>query len=238
ATGNQYVAERTARTILLLPADDDELQAAAALAERAVAAKATTDQWIYPFFLFAQGLVEYRQGHFSRTISIMKGDAGSVMGPAPRLVAAMALYRKGQQEEARKTLATEISRFDWGLANACSRDHWIWHVLRREAEAMMFPDIGTFLEGKYQPRDNVERLALLGVCRFKSLNHASARLYADALAADPQLADDPYVSHRHNAGRAAALAGCGRGEDAANLSEVERTRWRAQARAWLRDDLA
>src|SRR4029077_6609552 len=55
-TDDAYVAERIARTILLFPAAEDELQAGAALAERAVAAKATTAQWIYPYFLFAQGL--------------------------------------------------------------------------------------------------------------------------------------------------------------------------------------
>src|SRR5262249_26123624 len=66
ASKSPYIAERTARTILLLPASEDELHAAAALAEQAVAAKATTDQWIYPFFLFAEGLAEYRQGRFDR----------------------------------------------------------------------------------------------------------------------------------------------------------------------------
>src|SRR5262249_33384138 len=111
ATSDPYVAERTARTILLLPAAEDEMQGAVALAERAVAAKATTPQWIYPYFLFAQGLAEYRQGHFDSTIAIMRADAGTVMGPSPRLVIAMAQFRKGQEEEARKTLAAESSSF-------------------------------------------------------------------------------------------------------------------------------
>jgi eukaryotic-like serine/threonine-protein kinase len=238
ASSDPYVAERTARTILLLPASEDELQAAAALAERAVAAKATTAQWIYPYFLFAKGLAEYRQGRFDSAISIMRADAGTVMGPAPRLVIAMAQYRKGQEEEARATLAGEIVRFDWRMAHVISRDHWIWHVLRREAESMIFPHTQAFLEGRYQPQDNTERLALLGVCRFKNLNLASARLYADAFAADPKLADDPDVSHRYNAACAATLVGCGGGEDGAKLSEAERTRWRKQARDWLQADLA
>jgi len=238
ATSDPYVAERTARTILLLPAAEDELQTAVALAERAVAAKATTPQWIYPYFLFAQGLAEYRQGRFDRVISIMRADAGTVMGPAPRLVIAMAQYRKGQEEESRKTFAAEIIRFDWGMAHAISRDHWIWHVLRREAEAMIFPSTTAFLEGKHQPRDNTERLALLGVCRFKNRTYASARLYADAFAADPTLAGDPRSRQRYNAARAAAQAGCGRGTDAAGVEETERARWLKQAREWLRADLA
>src|SRR5262249_43942156 len=185
-------------------------------------------------FLFAQGLAEYRQGRFDRAISIMRADAGTVMGPAPRLVIAMAQYRKGQEEEARKTFAAEVIRFDWGLAHAISRDHWIWHVLRREAEALIFPNTMAFLEGKHQPRDNIERLALLGVCRFKNRTCAAARLYADAFAADPTLAEDPRSRQRYNAARAAAQAGCGRGTDAASVEETERARWRKQARGWLR----
>jgi serine/threonine-protein kinase len=238
ATRDPYVAERTARTILLLPAAGDETQAAVALAERAVAARATTAQWIYPYFLFAQGLAEYRQGRFDGAIPTMRADAGTVMGPAPRFVIAMAQYRKGQKEEARATFAAEVVRYDWGVAHAISRDHWIWHALRREAESLIFPNAEAFLEGRHRPQDNVERLALLGVCRFKNRNCASARLYAEALAADPKLADDPHVRHRYNAACAAALAGCGRGEDATSLGMAERRRWRDQAREWLRAELA
>ena len=40
------------------------------------------------------------------------------------------------------------------------------------------------------------------------------------------------------AGLAAALAGCGRGEDGDKLSTEERARWRRQARAWLQAALA
>jgi serine/threonine-protein kinase len=43
---------------------------------------------------------------------------------------------------------------------------------------------------------------------------------------------------RYPAARSAALAGCGLGEGGARLSAAERTRWRKQARAWLRADLA
>jgi serine/threonine-protein kinase len=238
ATSDPYVAERTSRTILLRPADENVLQAAAALAERAVAAKTTTAQWVYPYFLFAQGLAEYRQGRFDSAISIMQADAGTVMGPAPRLVVAMAEYRTGQKEKARKTLAAAISSFDWSAAQVGSRDHWNWHVLRREAEALIFPNTAAFLEGRYQPQDNVERLALLGVCRFNDLNLASARLYAEAFAADPTLAEDTHVRHRYHAACAAALVGCGEGKDGGALSEAERARWRKQAREWLQADLA
>jgi hypothetical protein len=66
---------------------------------------------------------------------------------------------------------------------------------------------------------------------------ALARLYADAFAADPGLTEDLAAGHRYHAARAAALAGCGRSEDASGLGEAEGKRWRKQARQWLRADL-
>jgi len=160
------------------------------------------------------------------------------LGPCPRLVMAMARYRRGDQQEARTTLAAAVSKVDWSLDRVRSHDQWLWHVLRREAEAIIFPNTAAFLEGKYEPRDNTERLALLGICQFKNRTYASARLYADAFAADATLADDLRSNHRYNAARMAALAGCGHGEDATGLGEAERRRWRDQAREWLRADLA
>ena len=76
------------------------------------------------------------------------------------------------------------------------------------------------------------------MCHFTNRTHALARLYADALVADPRLAEDPGTGHRFRAARSAALAGCGRGMDATGLGEEERRRWREQARRWLREDLA
>jgi serine/threonine-protein kinase len=194
--------------------------------------------WFYPYFLFAKGLAEYRQGQFDQAISMMRGDASRVLGPGPRLVLAMSLHRSGQVAEARKTLASAIVFYDWRANQARGYDDWIVHVLRREAEGLILPNLPAFLDGKYQPQDNDERLALLGVCQFKNRTRSSACLYVDAFAAAPSLAEDLGVRHRHNAARVAALAGCGRGEDAEKLSVQERTRWRKRARQWLRADLA
>jgi hypothetical protein len=238
ATSDPYIAERVARACLLLPASDDDVQAASALVKRALAARETTDQWIYPYFLFAQGLAESRRGHLDDAITIMQSRAAEVMGPCPRLVIAMAQYRKGDIEKARKTLAAEVVHFDWSMGRVLGRDDWIWHVLRREAENTIMPDWGALVEGRHEPKDNIERLALLGICRFKDLNRASAKLYADAFSADPKLADDPEVGHRYNAALAAALAGCGLGADVQDLSEAERAHWRQLARQWIAQGLA
>jgi serine/threonine-protein kinase len=237
-TDNPYFAERTGRACLLMPAMGDELRQAVALTRRAAASDPSNDPASYPWFLFARGLAEFRQGKLDQAIVTMRGDASRLDRPIARLVLAMALHRDGRLVEARKTLAAAILSYDWRAAQARDHDAWICHVLRREAEAMILPNLPAFLEGTYRPQDNHERLALLGVCQFTSRTGAAARLYADAFATDARLAEDLRAGHRSNAARAAALAGCGLGEDGAKLSMAERTIWRRQARDWLRADLA
>ncbi len=260
ATTTPYVAEPVARAWLLLPGPDDALQQAIALADRAVAAKASTIEWIYRYFLFAKGLAEYRQGRFESAIALLDGDASSVMGPSPRLIVAMALHKLNQKTRARQSLARAVAAFDWSAKQADIRSAWIAHVLRREAEALILPDLAGFLRGNHQPRDNDERLALVGICEFRGNHHAAARLFADAFAADPTvvteltrecrtralLGDKQPVGRieelssecRYPAARAAALAAFGPGEGAAKLSAAEQAQWRKQAREWLRADLA
>jgi serine/threonine-protein kinase len=141
ATTDPQIAERTARACLLLPASGNELRQAVALAERAAAADRTAYPGLYPHFLFAQGLAEYRQGRFDRAITAMRGDASRVLGPAPRLVLAMALHRSGQVAEARTTLAAAVSAYDWRASQVRDQDGWIYHVLRREAEGTILPNV-------------------------------------------------------------------------------------------------
>jgi serine/threonine-protein kinase len=260
ATASPFIAEPVGRTCLLRPGTEGQLGTGAALTDRAVAAKESTPDWIYRYFLFAKGLAEYRQGRPASAISLMEGEASQVMGPAPRLILAMAQHDQGQKKQARKTLATAIVTFDWNAAQADSRGVWIAHILRREAEALILPNLPAFLRGESQPLDNDERLALVGICQFQGRCHAAARLYADAFATDPASAqdlasacrsraalgdrqpvsrvDELATECRYPAARCAALAGCGLGEDGAMLDEAERTRWRRQARDWLRADLA
>ena len=238
ANTDPVMAERTGRACLLLPASDDVLRRATKLIDRAVDAAKTTHGWAYPYFMFAKGLAEYRQGRLDSSISIMEGPASPTLGPAPRLVLAMARHGLGREDEARKTLGSAVLAFDWTEPRAEARDDWIYHVLRREAEAMILPDLPAFLDGRYQPRDNDERLAMLGACQFMDRPVASARLYEDAFSAAPKLAEDLSAFHRYQAARVAALAGCGRGRDAVGLGEPERERWRVRSRQWLRADLA
>jgi tetratricopeptide (TPR) repeat protein len=211
-----------------------------------------------------KGLAEYRQGRPEQAIPWLEQSASGLPNrPGPRLVLAMAQFQSGSAREARRTLAAAVQVYPWNESPPASQMDlpvtWVSHVLRREAEAMILPNLPAFLEGKYQPQDNDERIALLGICQFRGRYGSVARLYADAFAADPHLADDLNEkclrrtrgreaaadrievfdsACRYLAARCAALAGCGLGKDGEKLSEEERTRWRQQARDWLQADLA
>jgi serine/threonine-protein kinase len=140
-TGDPHVAERTGRACLLLPATEEELRTASALIERALAADRSKLEfsWAPSFFRFAEGLLAYRQGRFDESSAIMKGGASAVLGPAPGLVLAMNQFRLGRKEEARTTLEKALKAFDWKPAKADSREAWICHILRREADGLIKP---------------------------------------------------------------------------------------------------
>jgi serine/threonine-protein kinase len=186
--------------------------------------------------MFAKGLAEYRQSHFEDALTTMQGKAATVMGPCPGIVRAMALSRLGQEKEARKELASAIASFNWYPNEADIRDRWVFHILRREAEAMILPNLPAFLEGKYQPLDNDERLAMLGACQFKQRFALIAGLYAEAFAADPSLDESLKTGRRYIAAQAAAQAAST--QDAEHLTPEEQNKWRERSRQLLLADLA
>jgi serine/threonine-protein kinase len=93
------------------------------------------------------------------------------------------------------------------------------------------------LQGKEKPTGAAECLRFADLCRVKKQFAAAARLYAEAFAAAPPLAEGLHTADRYHAACAAAVAGSGRGDDASKLSEAEPRRWRRQAREWLQADL-
>jgi superkiller protein 3 len=112
------------------------------------------------------------------------------------------------------------------------------NLARAERLAAVQGKLPAFLKGEYQPRSSAERCGLAELCGLKKLQHTAAGLYRAAFTADPKLADDRKAEHRYNAACHAALAGCGQGKDADRLDDQARARWRNQALAWLRADLA
>jgi len=144
AATDPFVAERVGRGCLLLPGTEDQLRQAVVLTERAVDAEGPQYDWVRPYFHFAKGLACYRRGQFDDAIATMTGDASKAaeyLGPSPRLVTAMALYQKEQQDTARKLLAAAILSYDWSAEKATTCEAWIAHILRREAEALIVPDM-------------------------------------------------------------------------------------------------
>ena len=94
------------------------------------------------------------------------------------------------------------------------------------------------LSGREKPADAAESLTLAQMCYDKKLHAASARFWAEAFQAQPNLADDMNVQNRYNAACAAALAGSGEGKDDPPLDDAKKAHWRKQAMDWLKADLA
>ncbi len=108
-------------------------------------------------------------------------------------------------------------------------------VQNAEVLADLDARLPALLEGKEQAKDAGECLTLARICQepHKKLYAAATRWYREAFAVQP--ASVP--RNRYNAARAAALAGCGQGRDAPDLTEDQRARLRHQALDWLRADL-
>jgi serine/threonine-protein kinase len=124
-----------------------------------------------------------------------------------------------------------VRRPDWNYPSA----EWVRDAERLAALDAALPAV---LQGAAQPAGPAEAAGMARLCQqFKGRYAAAARLYADAFAAAPRLADDLTAGYRYDAACCAALAAAGRGEDGADRTEAERDRLRRQALAWLRDDL-
>jgi serine/threonine protein kinase/tetratricopeptide (TPR) repeat protein len=95
------------------------------------------------------------------------------------------------------------------------------------------------LNGATQPADTGERLDLARLCQkpYRQLHVAAVSFFSEAFAAEATLADNVNTGHRYDAACAAALAGCGQGQDAAKLDHRQRRRLREQALGWLQADL-
>jgi tetratricopeptide (TPR) repeat protein len=104
---------------------------------------------------------------------------------------------------------------------------------------------------RHQPDRDARTFYLLAWCHLKLGNllredharHAeyvtAVRFYAEAIAA-PKVELDKWLHllhYRYNGACAAALAGCGQGENSARLGDKEYARLRGQALDWLRIDL-
>jgi serine/threonine-protein kinase len=223
---------------------EDDLKQMAALADLAL--NAAVPPWPTPYLRFFKGLVEYRQGRLASAIEWLHmalpppQPPGVWPRPLPQLVLAIAYYRRGQTDEAPRWLRE--ARWSEGRIPLADFSFELdYYILKREAEAIieLGPRLAAVHEGAVRVAGPTEQLALAERCvECQRFTLDAARLFADAFAADPALAEDRTHGHRYHAACCAARLGTGRGKDAAALSEQERARWRKQALTWLRAELA
>jgi tetratricopeptide (TPR) repeat protein len=144
-----------------------------------------------------------------------------------------ALAGKGKLDEAiacfKKALELDPDDFERNLlrTSLASLEKDAEAKQRAAQEGKMLAEI---LRGELRPVDAGERAEFARLCLAHGYNVAAARLCQEGFA-------DLGTPARYNAACAAALAGCGKGKDAAKLDDQERVRLRQQALTWLRADL-
>jgi tetratricopeptide (TPR) repeat protein len=175
-----------------------------------------------------------------------------ITNPHASVVLGVAQYRAGDWKTAVATLGGFAQARDGrenGAGFFLAMAHW---QLGEKDKAWQLYEEARAWTDKYRPKDkellrfHAEAARLLGLeqiefaqrCSVKDRFVAAVRHFSAAFAAEPKLAEDLSRAHRIVAAVAAALAGCGQGEDAAPLDKNERARLRQQALDWLRADLA
>jgi tetratricopeptide (TPR) repeat protein len=145
------------------------------------------------------------------------------------------LVRQGHFREAveafRRGHQLGIRRSDWRYPSRL----WL-----RQAESLARLDdrLSAVLAGQDSPKDAAELLGFAQLCQnYRHRYAVAARFYAEAFAAQPALVTNLQAGQRYNAACAAALAGCGKGDQGHWLPAQQRIVWRQQALAWLRADL-
>ena len=253
AAAGRMVVERVSLACLLRPDSDTRLRRTAELVDWLAATGPNEPP--NPYTAFVKGLAEYRLGRPREGVPFLKAAAEALPSRAgPRLALAMALFRSGSAADARGELAVADRTTDWSASRAGHPTVWVSHVLRREAEALILPDLPAFLQGAHRPRDNDERFALLAACQARGLDAAAAQLYADAFAADPALADAQTTDCRRRAAREGlpidrievlnaecrylAARTAARAASGSDTDEAGKARRRRQAREWLQADLS
>jgi tetratricopeptide (TPR) repeat protein len=136
-TSDPVVAERTARAFLLLPATGEDLERAAALADRSV--ELGRHHGFYVYFMAVKALAEYRRGRYENAIDWARKANVDGLLAAMRLVLAMAHQQLGHAEQARQLLAAALTSDEWNEVQ------WspIGEPLLREAQATLKLDEAT-----------------------------------------------------------------------------------------------
>ncbi len=110
----------------------------------------------------------------------------------------------------------------------------------REAERLLpYADrFESVFRGEDLLRSARDKFEIAVLAKRRGLLGAAAELFISAFEQDPSLGEDLAAGRRRRAASAALEAGCGIGYDQLPPGEGRRARWRAQALAWLRTDIA
>ena len=142
-----------------------------------------------------------------------------------------ALQQVGQYREAQEALSRSHDLLPMGHPGRAAIKKLISACARLAALDDRLPAV---LARKAEPGDATERADFASVCLAKGLVAASTGLYEEAFRERPELA----AGRRYDAARAAALAGCGRGNDPDALTSERRALCREKTLTWLRAELA
>jgi serine/threonine protein kinase len=150
------------------------------------------------------------------------------------LLLGQALLRKRRYGEARGALARAVQLLP---PNDLSRAIASLQVQTCERLVKIEARLPPLLNGEDKPKDNAERLDFAQLAYDHKHFAAAAGLWAEALQADPKLADGRQTQHRYNAACAAALAAAGQARDEPPLDDAAKAKLRRQALDWLKAEL-
>jgi serine/threonine-protein kinase len=184
------------------------------------------------------GRVLEHQGKLDEAEAALREAVRLREGTATQRALGNMLRRQGRMEEALASLR-RAAALPTGPARAPELASTIAADIRRtERQAALAPRLPAILHGDDRPTDAAEGLDLARLCLDRDRPAAAARLFADALAADPGRADDRTALYREDAARAAAMAGSGRGRDDPPPDTEAQARLRRLALGWLEEELA
>jgi len=171
-----------------------------------------------------EAITEYREAiRIKPDLAEAHCNLGFILRGQGDYAASLAEYRRGHELGSKRP--------GWRHPSA----QWVMLAERLASLAERLPAIS---KGTEKPKDTAEALSFAQMCYDRGLHNAAARLWGEALEADPMLDADRQAQHRYNAVCAAALAGCGQGKDDAPPNETARAKLRTQALDWLRGELA
>ncbi len=144
-------AERVARTCLLLEADEQLTAKAAKTAAHSVEVGASHEYVAY--FQFCKGLAQYRLGNFEDAVDLLEKSRSILRQPSVSIVLAMAQWKIGKVNQAQALFRDTVAATDWEERRAGDVDEWIKHILRREAESLIFENGFVPVEEVVRPSD-------------------------------------------------------------------------------------